>query len=277
VREPWRLTAAEAARAIAAGQLTSEALVRSCLERIEVREPEVQAWAWLDPKHAIEQARARDRAVRSGPLHGIPVGVKDVFDTFDMPTQQNSVIREGHRPGQDAAAVALLRSAGAVILGKTHTQEFGSGGRFAPTSNPHNAAHSPGASSGGSAAAVGAGMVPLALGTQTGGSLLRPASYCGIYALKPTWNVVSREGVKGSSITQDTVGSRSPRRRSARCASRCCRAAALCASRCAARRCGTAPTPPRTRRSISPRERSALPALASRRSSCRRISPGSTT
>ena len=164
------------------------------------------AWAWLDPALALQQARERDRSARSGVLHGIPVGVKDVFDTADMPTQHNSAIRLGHRPGQDAAVVSLLRSAGAVILGKTATQEFGAGGKLASTRNPHHAAHSPGGSSSGSAAAVGDLMVPLALGTQTGGSLLRPASYCGVYAMKPTWNVVSREGAKGSALTLDTVG-----------------------------------------------------------------------
>lgn len=204
--EHWRLTAAEAAGAIAAGRLTSEALVRACLSRIEAREPQVRAWAWLDPALALQQARERDRSAPSGVLHGIPVGVKDMFDTLDMPTQHNSAIRLGHRPGQDAAVVSLLRSAGAVILGKTETQEFGAGGKLAPTRNPHNAAHSPGGSSSGSAAAVADFMVPLALGTQTGGSLLRPASYCGVYAMKPTWNVVSREGAKGSALTLDTIG-----------------------------------------------------------------------
>ena len=180
--------------------------MRACLSRIEAREPQVGAWAWLDPALALQQARERDRSARSGVLHGIPVGVKDVFDTADMPTQHNSAIRLGHRPGQDAAAVSLLRSAGAVILGKTATQEFGAGGKLAATRNPHHAAHSPGGSSSGSAAAVGDFMVPLALGTQTGGSLLRPASYCGVYAMKPTWNVVSREGAKGSALTLDTIG-----------------------------------------------------------------------
>lgn len=205
--ELWKIEAAEAAKLIVAGTLTSEALVRSCLSRIRSQEPVVNAWAWLDERLAIEQAQRRDNSISShGTLHGIPVGVKDVFDTVDMPTQQNSLIRANHRPGQDAAAVSLLRSAGAVILGKTTTQEFGAGGRLPMTRNPHHVEHTPGASSSGSAAAVAAGMVPLALGTQTGGSLLRPASYCGVYAMKPTWNVVSREGAKGSSITQDTVG-----------------------------------------------------------------------
>lgn len=212
MQEAWRLTASQAARAIAAGELTSEALVRACLARIEVREPQVGAWVWLDPALAIDEARQRDRQARErehariGPLHGLPVGVKDVFDTCDMPTQQNSELRARHQPARDAPAVALLRAAGAVILGKTETQEFGAGGRLARTRNPHNAAHTPGGSSSGSAAAVGDAMVPLALGTQTGGSLIRPATYCGAYAMKPTWNAVSREGVMGSSISQDTVG-----------------------------------------------------------------------
>ena len=212
MQEAWRLTASQAARAIAAGELTSEALVRACLARIEVREPQVGAWAWLDPALAIDEARQRDRQARErehahlGPLHGLPVGVKDVFDTHDMPTQQNSELRTRHQPARDAAAVALLRTAGAVILGKTETQEFGAGGRLARTRNPHDAARTPGGSSSGSAAAVSDAMVPLALGTQTGGSLIRPASYCGAYAMKPTWNAVSREGAMGSSISQDTVG-----------------------------------------------------------------------
>jgi Asp-tRNA(Asn)/Glu-tRNA(Gln) amidotransferase A subunit family amidase len=206
VTELWGLTATEAASAIAAGTLSSEALVRACLSRIEAREPEVGAWAWVDREKAIRQARERDRTRRSGVLHGVPVGIKDVFDTRDMPTQYNSPIYVDHRPGQDAAAVSLLRSSGAVILGKTETQEFGAPGRSALTRNPHNRAHSPGGSSSGSAAAVADLMVPIAIGTQTGGSLVRPASYCGVFAMKPTWNVVSREGAKGTSLTLDTVG-----------------------------------------------------------------------
>lgn len=202
----WKLTATEAARRIADGSLSCEALVRACLHRIRAREPHVRAWAWLDEEQALDRARQLDRDRSSGALHGVPVGIKDVFDTVDMPTQHNSVLRRDHRPGQDAAAVSLLKASGALILGKTTTQEFGAGGTLPHTRNPHDLERTPGASSSGSAAAVAAGMVPIALGTQTGGSLLRPASYCGVYALKPTWNVVSREGAMGSSLSQDTVG-----------------------------------------------------------------------
>src|SRR3954470_21749541 len=150
--ELWKIEAAEAAKLIVAGKLTSEALVRSCLSRIRSQEPMVKAWAWLDEQIAVEQAQHQDAASPQGPLHGIPVGIKDVSDTVDMPTQHNSEIRADHRPGQDAAAVSLLRSAGAVILGKTATQEFGAGGRLPMTRNPHNIEHTPGASSSGSAA-----------------------------------------------------------------------------------------------------------------------------
>jgi Asp-tRNA(Asn)/Glu-tRNA(Gln) amidotransferase A subunit family amidase len=202
----WSLSATEAARRIAEGSLTCEVLVRACLQRIRALEPRVRAWAWLDEDAALEHARQLDGDRSRGALHGVPVGIKDVFDTADMPTQHNSVLRRNHRPGQDAAAVSLLKASGALILGKTTTQEFGAGGTLPDTRNPHDLERTPGASSSGSAAAVAAGMVPLALGTQTGGSLLRPASYCGVYALKPTWNVVSREGAMGSSLSQDTVG-----------------------------------------------------------------------
>lgn len=201
-----RLSAAEAAAAIAAGRLTSEALVRSCLARIEERDPLVRAWAHVDPALAIHQARERDRTKPVGPLHGVPIGIKDMIDTRDMPTQHNSPIYVGHRPNQDAACVSLLRSAGAVILGKTETHEFAAGGRLPLTRNPHDVERTPGGSSSGSAAAVADFMVPLALGTQTGGSTIRPASFCGIYAMKPTWGVVNREGAKIYSISLDTIG-----------------------------------------------------------------------
>lgn len=201
-----QLNAAEAAAEIAAGRLTSEALVRSCLARIAERDPAVRAWAYLDPILAIQQARERDRMKPLGPLHGVPVGIKDMIDTRDMPTQHNSPIYVGHRPNQDAACVSLLRSAGAVILGKTETHEFAAGGRLPLTRNPHDLDHTAGGSSSGSAAAVADYMVPLALGTQTAGSTLRPASFCGVYAMKPTWGVVSREGAKTYSISLDTIG-----------------------------------------------------------------------
>ena len=207
---PHRLSVAEATVAIAAGDLTSEDLVRDCLARIEKREPVVRAWASLDPRRAIAEARELDRHFARngavGPLHGIPVGIKDMIDTADLPTQHNSPLYRGHRPGQDAACVAVLRAAGAVILGKTETVEFAAGGRKAPTTNPHDQRRTPGGSSSGSAAAVADSHVPLAFGTQTGGSLIRPASFCGLYALKPSWGLVSREGAKLASLSCDTIG-----------------------------------------------------------------------
>ena len=204
--EPCLLTAAAAAKLIREQTLTSEALVRSCLERIAARDASVRAWSYLDPAHAIAQARELDKRPITGPLHGIPFGVKDVIDTADMPTTQNSPLYQNHRPGKDAACVAVVRHSGALILGKTDTVEFAAGGRKALTRNPHNLAHTPGGSSSGSGAAVADFMVPLAFGTQTGGSQIRPASFNGIYALKPTWGVVSREGAKLCSAHCDTVG-----------------------------------------------------------------------
>ena len=204
--EPCRLSAAEAASAIAAGRLTSEELVRSCLARIAERDPVIRAWAFLDPAIALAQARERDRTRPEGSLHGVPVGIKDMIDTADMPTQHNSPIYVGRRPAQDASVVRLLRAAGAVILGKTETHEFAAGGRLPLTRNPHDAAHTAGGSSSGSGAAVGDFHVPLALGTQTAGSMLRPGSFNGVYAMKPTWNVVSFEGAKHYSVSLDTIG-----------------------------------------------------------------------
>jgi Asp-tRNA(Asn)/Glu-tRNA(Gln) amidotransferase A subunit family amidase len=201
-----RLTATEAAAAIARRELSSEELVRACLDRIEARNPDVKAWAYIDPDQAIRAARERDNEGQRGPLHGIPIGIKDMIDTADQPTQHNSPIYVGHRPGQDAAMVAILRAAGAVILGKTDTHEFAAGGRLPATRNPHNLAHTPGGSSSGSAAAVADDQVPLAFGTQTAGSTIRPASFCGIFAMKPTYGVVSREGAKLYSISLDTIG-----------------------------------------------------------------------
>lgn len=200
------LTATRAAAMMAAGELTSEDLARACLARIVEREPAVRAWSWLDPDAVLRAARELDKTPRRSPLHGIPIGIKDVFDTFDMPTQHNSPNYVGHRPGQDAGCVATLRAMGALIFGKTDTTEFAAGGRWAATGNPHDASRSSGGSSSGSAAAVADLHVPLALGTQTGGSLIRPASFCGAFALKPTWGVVSREGAKLYSVTLDTVG-----------------------------------------------------------------------
>lgn len=199
------LSAAEAARKIAAGQLKSEDIVHACLERIAKREPEVQAWAHLDPGVALEQARAVDRNGPRGPLAGVPVGVKDVIDTADMPTACNSPIYRGYRPFADAACVALVRHAGGVILGKTATTEFAS--RIpGPTRHPLNLAHSPGGSSSGSGAAVADFMVPLGFGTQTGGSTIRPGAYCGIVAYKPSFGTINCAGLKHLAESLDTIG-----------------------------------------------------------------------
>ncbi len=203
------LSATDAARAIAEGAISSEQLVEACLARIRAVEPEVQAWQYLDPEHALVQARARDLDRREGrpcgPLHGIPVGIKDIIDTVDMPTEDGTVLHAGRTPDRDATVVAMLRAAGAVILGKTVTTECA---YFHPgkTRNPHNPAHTPGGSSSGSAAAVGAGMVPLALGSQTNGSVIRPAAFCGVYGFKPTHGLMPRHGILKLSRTLDHVG-----------------------------------------------------------------------
>jgi Asp-tRNA(Asn)/Glu-tRNA(Gln) amidotransferase A subunit family amidase len=185
--------------------MKSEALVTACLERIAKREPEVHAWAYVDPERALAEARERDRETPRSPLHGVPVGIKDVIDTADMPTEYNSPIYRGHRPKTDAACVAQLRRAGCVILGKTVTTEFANNHPGA-TRNPHNLQHTPGGSSSGSAAAVADGMVPLALGTQTGGSVIRPAAYCGVAACKPSFGSINRAGLKFVSESLDTIG-----------------------------------------------------------------------
>jgi Asp-tRNA(Asn)/Glu-tRNA(Gln) amidotransferase A subunit family amidase len=189
-----------------ARKLSSEELLRSCLARIAKRDPQVRAWLHLDPDVAIRNARELDKQPPASALHGLPWGVKDVFDTKDMPTTQNSPIYPGLQVGRDAACVAVVRHSGGLILGKTDTVEFASGGRKALTRNPFNPAHTPGGSSSGSGAAVGDFQVPLAFGTQTGGSHIRPASFNGIYGIKPTWGAVSREGLKMASCTLDTVG-----------------------------------------------------------------------
>src|SRR5689334_15576710 len=199
------LGAAEIVAKIAAGETTSEAVVRDCIERIAAREPAVKAWVNFNPELALAQAHALDREPRRGALHGVPIGVKDVIDTFDMPTEMGSPIYRGNRPMADAACVALLRRAGAVILGKTATCEL-AGMAPAATTNPHNAAHTPGGSSSGSAAAVADFMVPAALGTQTGGSVLRPSSFCGVFGYKPTYNTFNKAGLKPAAESIDTIG-----------------------------------------------------------------------
>ena len=203
--DPARLTASEAARRIAEGSLTSETLVRACLARIDEREPLIQAWAALDPADALARARAADATAPTGPLHGVPFGVKDIFDTVELPTAYGSPLYEGHQPASDSAAVAALREAGALVLGKTVTTEFAFRTPGA-TRNPHHPEHTPGGSSSGSAAAVADGMVPFALGTQTGGSTIRPAAFCGIFAFKPTYGFVNSDGVHPLATALDTVG-----------------------------------------------------------------------
>ena len=204
-----RLTATEAAKRLQLRQCSVEELAEDCLARISLREPDIHAWSYLDPDFVRAQARELDREGKAGvkgPLHGVPIGVKDVILTHDMPTQYNSPIYQGFHPRIDAACITLLRNAGALIFGKTHTVEFASTGRKPPTCNPHDVTRTPGGSSSGSAASVADFHVPIALGTQTGGSMIRPASYCGVYAIKPTWNLVSRDGIKVYSATLDTVG-----------------------------------------------------------------------
>ena len=199
------ISATEAARRIADGTTTSEAVVNACLDRISAREDTVKAWAHLDPELALTQAQERDRSEGTGPLHGVPIGIKDIIDTFDMPTGMGSPIYEGNRTLNDAACVALVRAAGAVILGKTVTAEF-AGLTPGRTANPHDPARTPGGSSSGSAAAVGDDMVPLAFGTQTGGSVLRPSSYCGIFGYKPSFGTFNLAGVLPAAQSLDTLG-----------------------------------------------------------------------
>jgi amidase len=200
-----RISATEALMRLNAGTITAEALVRSCLDRIAERDTVVQAWVSKDPDAALAQARTIDDTGSRGPLAGIPFAVKDVIDTCDLPTQYNSPIYRGYRPAADASCVALTRNAGGIVLGKTVTTEFAS--RVpGPTRNPHNPEHTPGGSSSGSAAAVADFMVPLAFGTQTGGSVIRPATYCGVVGYKPSFGTINCAGLKHLSESLDTIG-----------------------------------------------------------------------
>jgi Asp-tRNA(Asn)/Glu-tRNA(Gln) amidotransferase A subunit family amidase len=199
------LAATAIAQGVAARKFTAEAVVRACLERIAAREPIVHAFASLDPDLALAAARALDRGPIRGPLHGVPIGIKDVIDTADLATEMGSPIYRGHRPVRDAACVALLRSAGAIILGKTVTAEF-AGMTPGRTANPQDPGRTPGGSSSGSAAAVADFLLPAALGTQTGGSVLRPAAYCGVVGYKPTYNAINRAGLKFAAESLDTIG-----------------------------------------------------------------------
>jgi len=201
---PEHLTASEAAARLSAGTLTAEALTRACLERARAGAG-IKAWAYLNEEQAIAQAQAVDRAGRTGLLAGVPVGIKDIIDTAGLPTEHGSPIYRGNRPFADAACVALIRAAGGVILGKTVTTEFANR-HPGPTVHPHNAEHTPGGSSSGSAAAVADFQVPLALGTQTGGSTIRPAAFCGVIGYKPSFGEFSRVGVKMQCHNLDTLG-----------------------------------------------------------------------
>jgi Asp-tRNA(Asn)/Glu-tRNA(Gln) amidotransferase A subunit family amidase len=200
------LTAGEAAARVAHGDLSVSAIAEASIARIRERQPAVQAYAYLDETLIRAQAAAHDGAPVRKPLHGVTLGIKDVIDTRDMPTQQNSPRYFGAQTGVDAACVDTLREAGALLLGKTVTTEFAATGRGGPTRNPHDLARTPGGSSSGSGAAVADGQAMIALGTQTGGSTIRPASFNGIFGWKPTWNVISREGLKMYSATCDTLG-----------------------------------------------------------------------
>jgi Asp-tRNA(Asn)/Glu-tRNA(Gln) amidotransferase A subunit family amidase len=202
---PHRLSAWEAAHRLARRELTAETLLRACLDRIAEREPALQAFVHLDADAALAAARRLDTGPWRGPLHGLPLGVKDIFDTADMPTACGTAIYRGHRPAADAAAVALCREAGALVIGKTVTTELANM-HPGPTAHPLNPGHTPGGSSSGSAAAVADRMLPLALGTQTAGSLIRPAAYCGVVAWKPSLGRVSRAGVKSVAESLDVVG-----------------------------------------------------------------------
>jgi Asp-tRNA(Asn)/Glu-tRNA(Gln) amidotransferase A subunit family amidase len=205
VTELHRLTAIEASRSIARREITSEELVRACLERIRARESSVLAWAHLDEAGALKAAQAADATPRRHPLHGIPFGVKDIIDTAELPTEYGSTVFKGHRPQADAACVRNMKATGAVLLGKTVSTEFATF-HPGPTRNPHGLDHTPGGSSSGSAAAVADDMVPLAFGSQTAGSLIRPASFCGVCGFKPTWGVIDVGGVLALERSFDTVG-----------------------------------------------------------------------
>ncbi len=199
------LTATEIVAAINAGETTCEAVARACLERIQLREPKVQAWQYLDREQALGQAIALDKSGRRGPLIGVPFGIKDIIDTSDMPTEYGSPIYKGNQPKNEAACVALGRQAGGLLMGKTVTTEFANR-HPGKTMNPFDPARTPGGSSSGSAAAVGDCMVPLAIGTQTTGSTIRPASYCGVFGYRPTWGDLRLSGVREAAGSLDTLG-----------------------------------------------------------------------
>src|SRR5690349_10449638 len=197
------LSCLDLARRVEANEITPEGIVDLCAAAIAAREDDVGAFTYLD----IEGARktARDKHLAATPLRGMPVGLKDIYDTYDMPTEYGSAAYKGHRPASDAAPTAMLRRAGAVILGKTVTTEFAHQ-QTGKTRNPHNREHTPGGSSSGSAAAVGAGLVPIATGSQTAGSVIRPGAFCGVAAFKPSYKLIPTIGVKCYAWSLDTVG-----------------------------------------------------------------------
>ena len=203
------LTASDAVAGLTRGDFSAADLMRACLDRVAEREDDVRAWAYIDPDAAMAEAKASDAARAGGgeigPLHGLPVGIKDIIDTADMPTENGSALFEGRRPNADADCVAALRAAGAIIMGKTVTTELANTNP-SKTRNPHNLAHTPGGSSAGSGAGVADFHMPLALGTQTGGSVIRPASFNGVYGLKPTLGLIPRNGALLQSHTLDTIG-----------------------------------------------------------------------
>ena len=205
----FELSATEAISKIRNGEITSEELIRACLNRIQDVDNDIQAWTHLNPDYALEQARILDAQRQKGgpvgPLHGIPIGIKDICDTSTLPTENGTVLDSGRQPNEDCRIVSLLKEAGAVVMGKTVTTELAAYGP-GKTRNPHNPKHTPGGSSSGSAAAVASHMVPLAIGTQTNGSVIRPASYCGVVGFKPTHGLIPRTGVLVQSAPLDTVG-----------------------------------------------------------------------
>jgi len=203
------MDAVELQASLASGALSAREVAGACLAEIEQREPTVQAWSWLESDFVMSQAATLDEYRASGrdigPLHGLPVAVKDIIDTAGVPTENGTVLDAGRVPAADAVVVQRLKQAGAIIMGKTVTAELA---HLHPgkTRNPHNPEHTPGGSSSGSAAAVAARMVPLAIGTQTGGSVIRPASFCGVVGYKPTFGAIPRTGVLSQSPSLDTLG-----------------------------------------------------------------------
>ncbi|SPJ71719.1 related to glu/asp-tRNA amidotransferase subunit A [Fusarium torulosum] len=206
--ELYKLSASEVVAKTRDGQLSVEEYAQSLLARIKERDPVVKGWAYINPDQVLSEARKLDQVPKEsrGPLHGVAIAVKDVIYTKDMPTQFNSPLYKDDAPQVDAASIIILRKAGALILGKTTTTEFAATTKGPQTTNPHDSSRTPGGSSSGSGAVVGDFQAPIGLGTQTGGSTIRPASFNGIYGFKPTWNSISREGQKIFSLMLDTLG-----------------------------------------------------------------------